>query len=345
MIGDVLASTVICQAIKSVHPEWELHYLIQPHTKEVVLNHPSIDQIVLFDPKKINSFPRLVSFGKKLSSQKYDIIIDAYGKLESIIPAYFSKTPIRIGFKKTLTNLLYTHTIEPKKNIQGSAIQHRMQLANHLLPVAAPIEFPTIHLTIDEKKMAYSKMEKALNMNKPIVMISLLGSDPSKSLPAVTMARMLNLIATRQEIQLVFNYMPSQEKEALAIYEMCNPTTRSRINKDFYTENLREFIAVLSHCDAIIGNEGGAINMGKALRVPTFTIFSPWINKTSWNMLDNQKEHISVHLSDFRPELYDQKHAKIYKKQSLDLYQLLQLDDFKSDLEQFVDHITLKKTL
>jgi len=75
-----------------------------------------------------------------------------------------------------------------------------------------------------------------------------------------------------------------------------------------------------SHCDALIGNEGGAINMAKALNIPTFTIFSPWIEKEAWNMFDDDKRHTSIHLKDKNSEIYIGKTAKQMKKQSSDLY-------------------------
>ena len=57
------------------------------------------------------------------------------------------------------------------------------------------------------------------------------------------------------------------------------PSAQKQIYFDVFGETLRDFLAITYHCDALIGNEGGAINMAKALNVPTFTIFSPWIKK------------------------------------------------------------------
>ena len=63
-----------------------------------------------------------------------------------------------------------------------------------------------------------------------------------------------------------------QQEEAKAIFELCNKETQTKIIFDFYVKGLREFLAVLSQCNALVGNEGGSTNMSKALNVPTFTI-------------------------------------------------------------------------
>jgi heptosyltransferase-2 len=62
-------------------------------------------------------------------------------------------------------------------------------------------------------------------------------------------------------------------------------------------------MAITSQCDALIGNEGGATNMAKALNIPTFTIFSTFILKNDWNMFENETTNVSVHLSDYYPDL------------------------------------------
>ena len=60
-------------------------------------------------------------------------------------------------------------------------------------------------------------------------------------------------------------------------------------------------------CDFIVGNDGGAINMSKALKKPSFTIFSPWIEKRFWSTFEDGKLHSSVHLLDYQPQLVEKK--------------------------------------
>ena len=47
MIGDVLTSSILFEAIKIEHPSAELHYLINSHTVPVVENNPFVDKLVL----------------------------------------------------------------------------------------------------------------------------------------------------------------------------------------------------------------------------------------------------------------------------------------------------------
>lgn len=340
MIGDVLTSTVICETIKKHRPDWKIHYMIQPNTLAVVENNPYIDKIVFFEPQKHRGFFKLISFGFDLTSEKYDAIIDAYGKWESVLPAYFSGAKIRIGFKKWYTSLLFTTTVTQEKNVEGSAVHHRLQLVEPLLKTKAETIFPKIYLTDAEINQAKTAIKERLNPTLKIIMISVLGSGKSKSLPPEKMAKTLDIIAER-EVQLLFNFMPDQEEEAKTIYDLCKPQTQEKIVFDFYTKGLRSFLAVLSQCDALIGNEGGAVNMAKALNIKTFTIFSPWINKLSWNMLSDQENHIAVHLKDYFPDIYEDKHPKEFKSKSLELYNKFESNLYKESLQEFVKRISL----
>lgn len=336
MIGDVLISTVICEAIKTAFPKCEVHYMIHPNTLAVVDNNPFIDRVVVFDPQLSGGFLGLLKFGQSLKNERYDVVIDAYAKLESLIPTLLSAAPKRIGFKKWYSWIFYTKSVERKEGNLNTAIVHRLLLAKELTKTETKPMFPQIYLSVREKEVAAERIVESIGTDKQLLMISVLGSNKKKSLPAAQMAETLDLVAAQSDATLLFNFMPDQLEEATKIYNLCKPETQKAIKLDFYTKSLREFLAILSQCQALIGNEGGAVNMAKALSIPTFTIFSPWINKESWNMLTEQHNHEAVHISDYYPELYLDVNPKQYKGQATFLYQKLELHRYSEKLKNFL---------
>lgn len=339
MIGDVLVSTVICEAIKTAFPSAEVHYMIHPNTVAVVDNNPFIDRIVVFDPQIYGGLFGLFKFGKALKKENYDVILDAYAKLESLIPTLLSAAPKRIGFKKWYSGLFYTKSIERKEGVLNTAVFHRLLLAKELTKEDINPMFPQIYLSAREREVAAEKISENIGNDKKLLMISVLGSNKKKSLPASQMAETLDFVAAQTNATLLFNFLPNQLEEATKIYNLCKPETQAVIELDFYTKSLREFLAILSQCQALIGNEGGAVNMAKALSIPTFTIFSPWINKESWNMLTEQQNHEAVHIADYYPELYLDVNPKQYKGQSTFLYQKLELKLYSEKLKSFLKHL------
>ncbi len=87
----------------------------------------------------------------------------------------------------------------------------------------------------------------------------------------------------------------------------------------------------MNQCDVIVGNDGGAINMAKALQKPSFVLFSPWIDKKGWALIEDGINHISFHLDEFKPELFANKTPKEIKAENDILY------------EQFVPALFLDK--
>ena len=93
----------------------------------------------------------------------------------------------------------------------------------------------------------------------------------------------------------------------------------------------------MNQCDLIIGNDGGAINMAKALGKPSFIIFSPWIEKKIWATFEDEIHHLSVHLKDYRSDLFGQKSEKMLKKEALSLYEEFKPEFFKDKIESFLE--------
>lgn len=340
MIGDVLAGSIMCKALKETYPSAQIDYLVYDFTKPVIENNPYIDNIVLFKEDYRKSKMAFFRFLLEIRKTKYDAVIDAYNKWESGIITLFSGAGKRIGYKKWYTRFFYDKTIEPNWKAPDSALLHRIQLVEALTGEHYKTEFPKIYLTQSETDEALYQLSKSVDLSLPVVMISVMGSDDNKSLPAAEMAKTLDIVVANSNAQLLFNYLPKQKEQARKIYDLCASETQQKILFEFYPETLREFIAILFQCDALIGNEGGAVNMAKALDVPTYTIFSPWINKSSWNMLTDGEKHIAVHLQDYYPEIYGDKHPKEFKDKASELYSRLTSGLFKDSLTAFVKRIS-----
>ncbi|MFT3795784.1 glycosyltransferase family 9 protein [Flavobacterium sp.] len=325
MIGDVLASSIICNNLRRMFPGAQIDYLVYPFTKPVIENNPNIDHIVLFDEASRKSKSAFLKFLLSIRKEKYDMVVDAYGKTESNLVVAFSGANTKIGFRKSYTNFLYTKTVEeiskPLTNA-GLALENRINLIRHLLPNFDFDIKPRIFLTDSEMENGRQILDSnGIDRSQKIYMIGVLGSGENKTYPFAYMAKVLDFIVEKTHAVLLFNYMPSQIKEARAIFDLCQPETQQHIKIDVVPGSIREFLSITHHCDALIGNEGGAVNMAKAIDIPTFTVFSTWIKKEAWNSFEDGNKHVSVHLKDFKPELYGNKSPKDMKDAAMELYQ------------------------
>jgi heptosyltransferase-2 len=338
MIGDVLTSSILFELLRLKYPKVELHYLINSHTFPVVENNPFIDHFIFITPEIEKSKLKFYRLLKSLNKEKYDVIIDAYGVLSSNLISYFSNAKLKISYHKKYTSFIYTNSIKRIKKTRHKsslAIENRMRLLEPL-----NVDFKNIEPKIHLKKQEVSDAKKYLisqniNLKKTLFMISVLGSSPTKTYPFQYMANVLDtIININPEAQLLFNYIPNQIPEAKVIYNLCKPNTQKQIFFSVYGKNLREFLAITKHCNSLIGNEGGANNMAKALGLPTFTIFSPYLNKQNWFGESEKRKHIAIHLSDYINYNMDQ------AKQIPEKYYIkLKFDLFKQKLLTFLNDL------
>lgn len=341
MIGDVLVSSIICNNLRTAYPNAQIDYLVYASTTAVLEGNPNIDNIILFEEKHRQSKKEILNLGLQIRKEKYDLIIDAYSKLESWILVFLSNAKRKISYKKPGRSFLYTDNVPfepfPKTNL-GLAIERRLSLLEPLNLKTEIDPIPKLFVSEKENQEAIATFEKhRVSKNRKTVMISLLGSERLKTYPLEFMSKVVDYIADYADVNILFNYFPKQLEEAKTIFNICKPSTQQKIYFDLLGGDLRSFIGLVNQCDLIIGNDGGAINMAKALEKPSFIIFSPWIEKKIWATFEDGNRHLSVHLKDYDQDLFEGKSEKTLKKEALSLYQEFKPEYFKDKIESFLE--------
>ncbi len=301
-IGDVLISTILLEALRKKFPEAELHYLIYPNSLAVVENSPFIDRLIILDSETKKSILKMIGFLFRLRKEKYNIVVDAYAKPNSVLMGWFSGAKKTITFDKTYSRIFYSDVVERRKNTLTNAtmgIEHRMQLLEIL-----DIEFqeykPKIFLKEEEINFAkLTLLNNGIDLDIPTIMISAIGSNALKTYPLLFMAEILDKIVQNHPVQLLFNYIPNQKNQALELIQLCKPETQKQIFFDIYENDLRKFIALTSQCKALIGNEGGSTHMAKAIGIPNFIIFAIGVEKIGWSTYENETTNVAVHINDY----------------------------------------------
>ena len=339
MIGDVLTTSLLFELLREIYPSASLHYLINQNTQPVVQENPFIDRFWLYNPQFYKSDKK--HFDKSIVDFGFDLVIDVYAKLGSALLTRKIKPKNSVSYHKWYTELAYKKTVFPKRKTnkdEGLAITNRVILLEKLGHTIEHIPRPKIFLTADEVALAKATLDKAgISGKKPLFMVSVLGSGVNKTYPLAYMAKVLDSAVAKTNATLLLNYIPNQRAQVDELLSYCNTNTKAHIKDAIYGKSLREFMALTSLCDALIGNEGGAVNMAKALDVPTYAIYAPWILKAAWNSYEASGKHRSIHLQQIIPELY-KKHPKKYKKQVNQFYAQFTPEYVTADLQEFLKH-------
>jgi len=339
-IGDVLLSSVIANNIKKVFPDSEITFFAYNYTTGVLENNPNIDRIIAVDEKKLKKLSHLFKTILELRSEKFDIIFDPYAKFQSRMICLGSNAKYRIGFKREHKKLklpFYTHPVNFKKKATlpcGRGIEDRINLIQSVFPLENVDYAPRIFLT--EQEQNSNEVEA---IQRPIIMLGVLGSTPQKSMPYAYIAEIIDFITENYNVTILFNYAPNQKAEAMKIYEMC--CVKEQINLDIYAASIRGFAVLMNQCSLLVSNEGGSVHIAKALEKPTFTIYSPYIDKDAWNSFEDGKFHQSIHLLEEDPDLFSSFSPEERKKIEANpdsLYLKLTPEMIISKLKPFLEH-------
>lgn len=338
-IGDVLISSVIANNFKKKYPNSIVHLMSYDFTHGVIENNPNIDKIISLNEKELKKIKNLYKLIREVKKEKYDVIFDPYSKLQSRLICKFGGAKTTVGHKsrKKIGNLgYYTHPVgilEKKSHICGKAIEDRIHLLQQVDTFTNIDYEPKIFLTEAEK----NKILPQEYQNKKVVMLGILGSTPQKSMPYEYVAQISDFITSRFNCYALFNYAPNQKTEADKIYNLCH--NKDAIIQDVYADTIRDFAVLMNQCAVLVSNEGGAVHIAKALNKPTFTIFSPYINKDDWSSFEDGIKHKSVHLLDFLPNAISElsyEQNKMIEKNPRELYLKLTPEMIIPQLEEFL---------
>ena len=344
MIGDVLICSLLCKNIKLWNPDAKIDFVANRHTLDVIRNNPYIDDIIIFEDNFKKDKWGLLKFLSCFRKKKYDYVIDAYGKLESVLICLFTPARYKIGYKKIYSSFFYNQSIERKKTLEDElqlSIKNRLELLEPIMgdfPKNSEVE---IYLTSEEIKNSREHLNSVLGKGNKAIMVSALGSSENKTYPFEYMAQLMDTAHQITQLPFILNYRPNQKTQINQLIDHLQPSTQKAVIKSLTPNSLRDYMATAYHCIAVVGNEGGAINIAKGLKKPTFAIFSPLIDPIGWHT-EIPNKSMAVNLKMFFPNKINYKdHRKIAKDPAkvMELYKMLKPELFKKQWINFFKNL------
>jgi len=165
MIGDVLVSSIICNNLRKAYPDAQIDYLVYESTIPVLEGNPNIDNVLLFQDRHRKSKREFLNLAHEIRDIKYDLLIDAYSKLESWLIVLLSGAKRKISYKKPGRTFLYTDNVPfeayPETNL-GLAIERRLSLLKPLGLSISIDPLPKLFVTEEETSKAKTLLEQHL---------------------------------------------------------------------------------------------------------------------------------------------------------------------------------------
>lgn len=266
-VGDAVMTLPSIESIKKGNTSSSVTLLLKPSVIPIFEKQPYIDNIIPYASKDrgVIGKTRLLWNLKKMNFTKAYLLQNAF---DAGLISFFSGIKERIGYNRDSRGWLLTKKIPYDR--QDRKIHHIDYFLN--IPafdgIKAFSKNPWIFLDINERIHARQRLS---SLRRPILGICASAAfGKTKMWLPDRFAEVANwfFIKTGGSVVLFGN-----DPEDLKIYEIQQLLKGQHINLSGQT-TLRELIALISECDAIITNDSGPLHIARAVMTPTVGIFT-----------------------------------------------------------------------
>ncbi len=288
-IGDMVITTPIFRALKENLPDVQVTVLTNPVNKNIVINNPFIDCILVYDREnKHKSLNSRLAFFRSIRERKFDLVIDPYldYELKTSFITRFVGNKFRLGFEFAGRGIFYNIRSNPNVFPVSTEKKHMIDYDLDLLTyigVETEKRQPEIFLSSDEKEKAYNLLKKAgVNPEDRVIGIHPGGHYESQRWPIKEFATISDYLITNYGIKVII-FAGREEKPLVSAFKNCAVKTPI-----FFEDlSLREFVATLSHCNLLLCNNSGPLHIATTLNIPTVSTMGPTIPYHWWPRGEN----------------------------------------------------------
>ncbi len=270
-VGDLLLSLPVFQTLREAFPEARLTALVSSYAKEIVQNHPAVDNVEILEPGE--SLFKLATRFKTLAP---DIFISLYPRPNQVIAAWMAGIPIRIGTAYRWYGFFLNQRVKVHRSVcDRHEVEYNLDMVRPLgvVPAMEKIEFP---LSDNERSFAKDLLkEKGIDYGTPYVVIhpghkgSALNWKPERYGQAISQlsyrGRKVVITGGPDETPLISQVMThvrglgKDQKPVLLIGEC----------------TLRQLAAVYEGADCFLSGSTGTMHLAAAVGTPTVALFCP----------------------------------------------------------------------
>ncbi|AFH48975.1 ADP-heptose:LPS heptosyltransferase [Ignavibacterium album JCM 16511] len=282
-IGDVVLSTPLPREIKRVYPDSFVAMLVREYTKDIYLNNPYVDEIIIYNDKE-KSFEFFIKQIQLIRSFRFThaFMLLPDERLNYIL--FFAGIPYRVGVgHKIFQMLTFTRFVDRKKY---NPLRHEADYALDMIRkvgIEPKSLEPEIYLTDNEKEEA-KKFRSEIANDKILVGINTTSGNSAPNLFPSEYRKLIERLSEESKLKLIItDKQPPDEILKLKEFEF-----------PFINNSLREAIIKFSALDLLVSNSTGPMHICAALKVPTLSLFCPLTacSPKLWGPLGNKSKII-----------------------------------------------------
>lgn len=313
-IGDVILSTPLIREVKRHFADSYLAVMVNPYTKDVLLNNPNVDSIILDEPTDVEKYSFFDQV-KILRKHRFDTALMLLPSERLAWMLFLAGIPSRIGVGTKLYQVItFTRSVNRKKYIPlRHEADYCMDLGRKIGVTPKNLE-PEIFVTEDEKKHFVQTFLKdilpLLNGKR------LIGIHPgsNKSAPNWKLEDYIHLTQNllNDDNNIIILTGNENEMHFVPGFKALNS---ERIINFIGKLSLRNLIILISLMHLVVSASTGPMHIASALKVRTVSLFCTLTacSPELWGPLGNQSKIITPPMDFCRKVCTDDPHDCDFK--------------------------------
>jgi heptosyltransferase-1 len=277
-LGDVIHSLPVLASLREAWPEAYIGWIVAPASASLLLGHPQIDEVLLFDRAawgRLSRLPRTIvevaGFVRKLRSRRFDLVVDLQGLLRSALLGFASGSPERVGFAagREQSHRFYTRGIE----VPGGpvhAVDRYMLLAEAVTGENQEVIFPLDLSDEDYEEADGFLTASGLGPHRPVAVLSPGARWSAKRWAPERFAELAGHLRTRLGLEPIILGGPGEEEIVEAVRQAVSEAAPAA----FFT-SLRAVAALFARSRLAVTNDSGTMHLAAAAGCPVVALFGP----------------------------------------------------------------------
>jgi lipopolysaccharide heptosyltransferase I len=280
-IGDVAQTLPALEAIKKIHPESEITWVVEEAAAGVLDGHPLIDLLLVSRRKawlrpRMNPFALargfrdMIRFIRELRRTRYDIAIDFQGLLKSGVLIGLARADRKIGYDRTRElSYLFLNERLPAYDIERHALERYLDVARYL---GAKDPSPACMLPLGKERSVVSKRVGEIRApGRPLVAVNPVARWKTKLWEERKFAELADRLIAEKNAFVIFTGSPDDRPVNERILSMMHEKAANWAGET----SLKELAALASLSDLFITTDTGPMHLAAAAGARVLALFGP----------------------------------------------------------------------
>jgi heptosyltransferase-2 len=272
-LGDVVMSLPALRAVRRAFPDARLSILIKQELASFFDGSAWVEEVIAYKVSQgLRGLWDRSDVIRRIRAGRFDIAILFPGSFSSALWVTLAGVPVRAGFALDGRGFLLTHKTNPEAAaLNGHQVHYHLSLLEKTLGISGnPNDFvPDVHEPHRHKMRAWLEERRRRSSSKLIGLAPAAAYGPAKEWPADRYAGLIDLLSENHGAECVLLGAPAERARCETVASLAAGTPIVAAGE----ASVGEAIALLSLCDAFVGNDSGSMHVAGALGVPTAGIF------------------------------------------------------------------------